>query len=130
MGEFSVELQEIRSRITSHMSMLTVFMSTSQFYVEQRLKEMRREFREGHMEGSVMSALTVDSLTDDARSQWRIIRKELENHGISLTMFDANKEFIYHWIERAIKRGAFERKASPMWTTRDRISKCLSTILS
>jgi len=56
----------------------------------------------------VISALTVNSLTDNARSEWRNIRKELENHGITLDMFNANKIFIYHWLERALATGAFE----------------------
>lgn len=104
----SEDIGEIRSRLTSHISMLTAFLSTSQARVEQKLDELLREFREGRMEGSVISTLTVDSLSIDERAQWRTVRKELEEHGITLDMFSANTDFIVRWFADAVANGDFE----------------------
>lgn len=41
---------------------------------------------------------------------WRSIRKELENIGISVAAFDANKDFILDWFKTAINTGAFEEE--------------------
>lgn len=88
--------------------MLTTFMATSQIRAEQKLEELLQEYRSGRKDGSVISCLTVDSLDADQRAQWRTIRKELEEHGITIEMFNANKEFILSWIAKAISEHALE----------------------
>lgn len=52
MNWHTEEVNEFRSQLTSHISMLTAFMKTSQARVEQKLNDLLREFREGRMEGS------------------------------------------------------------------------------
>lgn len=42
---------------------------------------------------------------------WRAIRKELDDIGISVAAFDANKDFIMEWFRAAISSGAFDEKA-------------------
>lgn len=88
--------------------------STSQPTVEAKLDELLREFRKGHREGSVMSEQTVDSLSTADKKVWRSIRKELEDLGLSLAAFDANKDFIFSWLIKAIADGAFEEQAEDM----------------
>ena len=46
----------------------------------------------------------------DERQIWRTIRKELEEIGITVAAFDANKEFILDWFQNAIATGAFGGK--------------------
>lgn len=58
----SDEINDIRARITSHASMLTAYLSTSQVRVEQKLEALLLEFRRGNIDGSVVSSITVDSL--------------------------------------------------------------------
>ena len=41
---------------------------------------------------------------------WHAIRKELEDIGITVAAFDANKEFIFEWFTDAIANGAFEER--------------------
>ena len=68
------------------------------------------EFRQGRRESSMVSAQTVDSLTKDEREVWRTIRKELEEIGITVTAFEANRDFILTWFVRAVEAGAFEEQ--------------------
>ena len=67
-----------------------------------------QEFRDGKHEDSIISSQTVDSLSMDERQAWRAIRKELEDIGISIEAFNANKDYIVNWLKTAISTGAFE----------------------
>lgn len=104
------DIAEIRARLTSNATMLTAFISTSQVSVEAKLDKFIEEFNQGKKEGSVVSLQTVDSLSTDDRAVWRTIRKELEDIGISVAAFDANRNFIFDWFVRAVETGAFEEQ--------------------
>ena len=82
--------------------------------MEAKLDEILREFRKGHREGSIISVQTIDSLSNADRKLWRSIRKELEDIGLSVAAFDANKEFIFSWLKRAMADGAFEEEAEDL----------------
>lgn len=72
-----------------------------------------QEFQGHKHEGSNVSTQTVGSLPTDGRQQtWRAIQKELEDIGISVAAFDANKDFIEDWFKMAISTGAFEVQAA------------------
>ena len=104
----SNDIGELRARITSHVSMLTAFLSTSQARVEQKLELLLREFKRGNKEGSAISDLTVDTVASEQGMQWKQIRHELEDNGITVEMFNANKDFIFGWILQALMNGAFQ----------------------
>ena len=104
------DVAEIRARLTSNISLLTAFISTSQVSVETKLDKFIEEFRQGKKETSIVSLQTVDSLSADDRAVWRTIRKELEEIGISVAAFDANRNFIFDWFMRAVEAGAFEER--------------------
>ncbi len=104
----SEDIAEIRARLTSNVSLLAAFISTSQTSVETKLDKFIEEFRQGKREPSVSSLQTVDSLSADDRAVWRTIRKELEEIGISVAAFEANRDFIFDWFVRAVETGAFE----------------------
>ena len=106
----SEDIADIRSRLISNITLLTSFISTSQASVETKLDKFIDEFRQGKKEGSVISLQTVDSLSADDRAVWRTIRKELEEIGISVAAFDANRDFIFDWFVRAVETGAFEEQ--------------------
>ena len=55
----------------------------------------------------------MDSLSSDDRITWRTIRKELEEIGITVTAFEANRDFILHWLSHAMENGAFEEHIAP-----------------
>lgn len=104
------DVAEIRARLTSNISLLTAFISTSQLSVETKLDKFIEEFRQGRRESTIVSPQTVDSLSADDRVAWRTIRKELEEIGISVAAFDANRNFIFDWFIRAVEVGAFEEQ--------------------
>lgn len=104
------DIAEIRGRLTSSVTMLTAIISTSQSSVEDKLVNFMEEFRQGKREGSAISLQTVDSLSADDRVVWRTIRKEFEEIGITLAAFEANREFIFGWFNRAVESGAFEEQ--------------------
>ncbi|MCJ1272199.1 hypothetical protein MMC22_012107 [Lobaria immixta] len=108
----SENITELRSRLISNTILLTTFINTSQVIVQRKLDVFLQEFRDGKHEASIVSSQTVDSLSTDERQAWRAIRKELEDIGISLAAFDANKDFIMNWFKRVISTGAFEEVAA------------------
>jgi hypothetical protein len=69
-----------------------------------------REVQDGKHEGSVVTTQTVESLSVDERQTWRIIRKELEDIGITVAAFDANRDFIINWFKTTMAAGAFEEQ--------------------
>lgn len=83
--------------------------SLSQFTVKKKLESFSRDYQDDE-KGSVYSSLTVDSLSPDERQMWRTIRKELEEIGISVAAFDANREFILKWLIDHVVNGSFQEK--------------------
>jgi hypothetical protein len=57
-----------------------------------------------------MSHQTPDSLCNDEKEIWRTIQKELEEIGITVRAFEANKAFILEWFTNAVAEGAFEEQ--------------------
>lgn len=55
----------------------------------------------------------MDSLSAEDRSNWRTIRKELEDIGITVAAFEANRDFILRWLSHAVETGAFEEQHVP-----------------
>lgn len=76
----------------------------------RQLNKLVQEFQEGKHEGSVLTVATVESLSLDEKQTWRAIRKELEDIGISVGAFDANKGFIMNWFHEALETGKFEEQ--------------------
>ena len=77
---------------------------------ERKPKKLVRDFQEGQHEGSIRSVATIETLSVDEKQTWRTIRKELEEIGISVTAFDANKGLIMEWFQNALVTGAFEER--------------------
>ena len=66
--------------------------------------------QEGKHKSSIISNQTLDSLSTGDGKAWRALRKELEDIGISIAAFDANKHFIVSWFRTAITTGAFAKQ--------------------
>jgi ankyrin repeat protein len=84
----------------------------SQANVLTKLNNFLQEFKEGKREGSVISAQTVDSFCTNDREFWHTIQRELEDIGITVAAFNANKEFIFEWFLNAVRTGAFDERSS------------------
>ena len=68
----------------------------------------------------MISTQTMDTLSTNDKEVWRTIRQELEDIGITVVAFDANKEFIFEWILNAIEHGAFEEQVLNNSSTADK----------
>jgi ankyrin repeat protein len=99
------------SGLKSSLDLFSDLGSISQVVVEQKLIDYREEFRRGNREQSVASVQTTESLTIHDKETWRAIRKELEEAGITVATFDANKDFILKWIVAAFEKGEFQESS-------------------
>lgn len=59
------------------------------------------------------SIVSPQSLSPDDKEIWRTIRKELEDIGITVADFDANKAFIFERFTNTVKAGAFQEEEMP-----------------
>lgn len=82
--------------------------SNSQASVKVKLDKFVEDYQQGRRESTIISDQTVDSLSTEDKSVWRSIRKELEDIGITVAAFEANRDFIFKWLSHAIEIGAFE----------------------
>jgi hypothetical protein len=86
--------------------------SASQANVEKKLNDSLQEFKEGNLrEGSVISTQTINTLSMNDKQLWHTIQKELEDIGIMVAAFDANKDFIFKWSTNVIPNGAFKERS-------------------
>ena len=79
-------------------------------FVENRLNKFAQEFKDGKREGSIVSKKTVESISADEKIIWRTIRKELEDIGITVSAFKANKSLIFTWFQDAMSKGLFDEE--------------------
>ena len=86
--------------------------SNSQANVKVKLDKFVEDHQQGRRESTVITVQTVDSLSLDDRVTWRTIRKELEEVGVTLAAFEANRDFIFRWLTHAIETGAFEEQTA------------------
>ena len=55
----------------------------------------------------------MDSLSTEDRRTWRTIRKDLEDIGITVAAFEANRDFILRWLSHEVETGTFEEQYPP-----------------
>ena len=86
--------------------------TNSQASVKIKLDKFVEDFQYGRRQSTVISDQTVDSLSAEDRLTWRTLRKELEEIGITVAAFEANRDFILRWLKRAVETGAFEEQSA------------------
>ena len=79
--------------------------------MQKKLGMFLDDFRDGKHKSSIVSTQR-DSLYKDGRQAWCAIREEVQDFGISIAAFDANKDFIVDWFNTAISTGAFEEETA------------------
>ena len=87
--------------------------STFQTGVEQRLDKLLQDVCNGKRGPSIVSLQTVDSLSPDDKEVWRTICKELEDIGITVAAFDANKDFLFESFTNTVETRAFQEEEMP-----------------
>ena len=80
--------------------------------MQKQLNKLLQDYQQNPREGSILSSQTADTISKDDKETWRAIRKELEELGLSVSAFQANKIFILDWFREAIAKGAFREEAA------------------
>ncbi|OBU00635.1 hypothetical protein VE01_01248 [Pseudogymnoascus verrucosus] len=105
------ELADVRSRIISNTSLLTAFNSSlansSTARIEKRLNKFIEEVRAGLREGSVVTSSGVTE-SIDTEDVWLLLRRELEDVGISASVVEEHHMYISNWLKAAISNGMLE----------------------
>ncbi|KFY84589.1 hypothetical protein V498_07800 [Pseudogymnoascus sp. VKM F-4517 (FW-2822)] len=105
------ELADVRSRIISNTSLLTAFNSSlansSTARIEKRLNKFIEEVRAGLREGSVVTSSGVTE-SIDSEDVWLLLRRELEDVGISASVVEEHHVYISNWLKAAIATGMLE----------------------
>ncbi|KAI9894571.1 MAG: hypothetical protein M1814_001925 [Vezdaea aestivalis] len=110
-GYGTQDIAEYRARITSNVVLLTAFISTSPATVQKQLNALLRDYQAGNREGSIATISTTGTFSSEDKVTWREIRKELEEVGITVAAFYANKAFILDWFIGAVESGAFNEQS-------------------
>ncbi|KFY26110.1 hypothetical protein V493_04256 [Pseudogymnoascus sp. VKM F-4281 (FW-2241)] len=105
------ELADVRSRIISNTSLLTAFNSSlansSTARIEKRLNKFIEEVRAGLREGSVVTSSGVTE-SIDTEDVWLLLRRELEDVGISASVVEEHHAYISNWLKAAISNGMLQ----------------------
>ncbi|KAL6722363.1 hypothetical protein ACLMJK_001470 [Lecanora helva] len=100
------DVNGIRIRLISSVSMLEYFVNLcSHAKLERKMSRFISEVRAGKREGSVVSAASLDSVAKNDRQTWKLLRRELEDVGVSAATIKENQEFIVAWFQRAVAAG-------------------------
>ncbi|MCJ1390796.1 hypothetical protein MMC18_003657 [Xylographa bjoerkii] len=105
-------VDDLRTRLMSNTLLLSAFLQTSPVVIKKHIRKILQEYREGKREGSIFSSVSADSLTADERIQWRAIRKELENSGLTLAVLDSNRDLIIECLTNALNSESIQNHAA------------------
>jgi hypothetical protein len=73
-----------------------------------KINKFIEEVSTGKRESSVVSTDTVESLSMDEKEAWRLLRKELEDIGITPHLFTTYRELIIIKFKDAVDAGDFQ----------------------
>ena len=71
------------------------------------MNKLLAEMRSGVREGSIISTESIESLSSEDRDGWNQLRKDLEDVGVTPSLFLQHRTFIVHWFQSALREGAF-----------------------
>ena len=76
------------------------------------MNKLLAEIRSGAREGSIISTESIESLSSEDRDEWNQLRKDLEDVGITASLFLQHRTFIVHWFQFALRKGAFNESTA------------------
>jgi hypothetical protein len=104
----------VASRFIGTSQLLTRVRSNSRVRIVKRLSKWVQEFRAGLRESSVMSDSSSLAGTIDSDNVWGQLQEELEDIGLSESVLKDNQIFITDWLKGAIRNGMLEEE-NPDW---------------
>ncbi|KAG6991229.1 hypothetical protein G7Y79_00055g090050 [Physcia stellaris] len=103
------DMDAIKLRLISNVSMLdAVNNACSHARLEKRLNLFIAEIRAGRREGSIVSVQTIDTVARNNQEKWDVLRRDLEDVGISPAAISENRQFIIAWFREAVAAGRIE----------------------
>lgn len=66
------------------------------------------EIRSGKRESAAMSFVSSGSLTVDEKEAWRMLRKEVQNIGVTPDLFTQHRRLIFRTLEDFLTQGEIE----------------------
>ena len=84
------------------------FYSSSHARLEKKLNLLITEVRAGRREGSIVSVQTIDTVARNNQETWDVLRRELEDIGISPGVISEKRQFIIAWFQEAVAAGKLE----------------------
>ena len=87
---------------------IMTFYSSSHARLEKKLNLLITEVRAGRREGSVVSVQTIDTIARNNQESWDVLRRELEDIGISPGVISEKRQFIIAWFQEAVAAGQLE----------------------
>ncbi|MCJ1386116.1 hypothetical protein MMC17_009241 [Xylographa soralifera] len=122
-------VDELRTRLMSNTMLLSAFLQTSPSIIKKHIRRVLQEYRDEKREGSMFSSISADSLSANERTQWRIIRKELEGRGLTLAVIDKNRELIVNCLANALGSELIQdHSALSTAKSTEKDKRCLSVI--
>jgi hypothetical protein len=98
--------------------------------IESLLRQFLQQWKQGELEGSIVSMETIKTIEDGNDDVWRELGKELEDAGITEEQINDNKQFITEWIKQAILTGNVENRSLGSASFHTASEGAPSTILS
>ena len=95
-----------------HLSLLaagySIINSCSHARLEMKLNLFISQVRAGRREGSIVSIQTIDTVARNNQGKWDVLRRDLEDAGISPAAISENRQFIIAWFQEAVAAGKLE----------------------
>ncbi|KAL3423938.1 dnaJ heat shock family protein [Phlyctema vagabunda] len=108
-------LQEIRDRLLSHTSSLTLFLTTlgtgSLGRIEKKLDELIADVRAGRRERTILTIAGEDG-DDDSETQWNILKSDLADEGVPRSDIERHKHWIKAKLTELVENGDLEEQES------------------
>ena len=95
-----------------HVGMRLTFRRSSNARFERKLNLLISEVRAGKREGSIISEQIFDAKAQSDQETWDILRRELEDIGISAEVIVEKRDFLVGWFQEAVAAGRLEEDIS------------------
>ena len=96
-----------------HVGKWLISRSSSNARLERKLNLLISEVRAGKREGSIISEPIFDSKVQSDQETWDILRRELEDVGISAEVIVEKRVFLVGWFQEAVAAGRLDEDVSP-----------------
>ena len=110
-------LQDIREKLLTHTSSLTLFLTTlgtgSLGRIEKKLDQLIEDVRAGRREETVITFAIGENDPDESETQWGLLKGELVEEGFSKVEIEGHKHWIKARLSELIESGGLNEQPLP-----------------